>query len=263
MCTIPCGNTGLPAYVRGAAAGRESAGAAAEPTSVSSTTTTTRQDLMALERKSRSIFPDNRHSGRVSLSAMRFALLLALLASTAAADAPKITKAVALDFDLVDNGTSFVLQDSAFAVTFPKHPKVKVEAKTSASGIALSPLTAVATIDEDFYVLVVLPIPKDVPYDVDKGMSGTRDGALGNISGTIVSESATTLGGIAKARKTVATAVVGGKTLRVDMIVAWDDTHRCLIAIFTATTATDSTAIARAFLGSFKFNKAGKAPPAG
>ena len=93
------------------------------------------------------------------------------------ASAERVSPAGALDFELVEKVGSYTLRDKAYEATFQSTPKVQPQEQSTAGGIKLHGLMAISEIGElEAYGLIVLPIPRNVAYDIPKGMHEARDG---------------------------------------------------------------------------------------
>lgn len=184
---------------------------------------------------------------------MKALLALCLLAAPAAADPTHV-----LDFDLTQKGSSYVMSDDAYSIAFPGKPDIQAQ-DTPAAGMKIKTVAATYIGSSDVYGFFVVPVPKGVAYDVQKGMVGARDGALNNVHGTLVKEDDTVFGGL-KGRHSLGTATLQGITFTLDIYVVWDEPHRTLLGGFTATKEAKATASDQAFIASFKTNPKGKTP---
>jgi hypothetical protein len=181
---------------------------------------------------------------------MRVLLLAALLTSTAAAD-DKVTKTKVLDLELLAKGSSYVLRDAAFEVTFPGRPEVAADPIKAADGTEMT--FANATLDRGNLVLMIglMPSPRDKAYDAKKGIAGARDMSIARMKGKLVSETATKIDG-RDARHVVATVTVGTRTARVDEYLMWDADHRMAVLLMTLVEGSKESADGKAFVASYK-----------
>ena len=174
-------------------------------------------------------------------------------------DEPKVTKTSALDLELVEQGGKYTVRDDAYEVTFPVRPEVTGGVQPAPNGMNLRTATAMGQkSNTEAYAFFMIPIPKDVPYDVKVGLDGARDGAIRNINGKLISEVETTIGGI-KGRKVIASTEMGGQKLYLQMHYGWDASHNTMVGMFTT---GESQNLPDDFAMTFKINPKGKAPPA-
>ncbi len=192
------------------------------------------------------------------------ACTLALICSfhEATADTkPTVTKTNVADFDLIEQNGRFTLHDDSYDIVFPLKPQLQSSTETAPSGAKVPTVTALAERGTDeIYGLFLLLVPSNVPYDVDVGMKGARDGVLKNTNGKLLSEKTETFGGLTS-RIDVASAVMGGVTLYIELHLAWDAAHRTMIGAFVAHKGSAPTDSDKAFVASFKVNAKGKATP--
>ena len=174
--------------------------------------------------------------------------------------APVVTKTGVADFELVEHDGVFTVRDDSYEITFPIRPTVNASTETSPTGVDVK--TASALVDnepDDIYGAFWILLPKGVPYDVEGGTNGARDGMLKNINGKLVDEKPFSLSGLA-GRKVTATAMAGGNKMNIELYLAWDEGHRVMTGLFVAGVHTP-TAAQKAYAASFKVNAKGKAPP--
>jgi len=168
----------------------------------------------------------------------------------------------ALDFELVEHAGSFTLRDAAYELTFSHKPEVTEAKQDAPSGVKLKTLTAMASFGAiDAYGLFLLPIPKNAPYNVEQGIRQSRDGAFNGVGVKMISDVATTVGGIA-GRKATATGVVNGMNVTVELRIAFDKSHHTMIGLMGLTGSPEFPAATAAFLSSLQI-KPGEGPPAG
>ncbi|HEY4241862.1 MAG TPA: hypothetical protein VGM88_18705 [Kofleriaceae bacterium] len=186
---------------------------------------------------------------------------LAALAVPAAAAPDTVEKTDVLDFEIVRHadGTT-TMRDSSYELTFPGHAEAAASAVDAPSGGKRMTGQVSLMGADDFYYMYVIPIPLDVPYNVDVGLGAARDNALKVINAKIVKETRENLGGL-EFRHTVADGEADGKKVHVNFYVAWDATHHTALGFFTGEMAGHKAAY-DAFPKSFKFHKTGKNPPA-
>lgn len=184
---------------------------------------------------------------------MKGLLVICLLAAPAAAKPTGV-----LDFDLSEKGSAWVLSDDAFSLSFPGKPSVEM-ADQQAAGMTVHTMAATYIAGNDVFGFFAVPVPKGVEYDVKAGIKGARDGALGKIHGTVVSDEDTTMAGL-KGKHTVGTATLQGTKFRLDIYVVWDEAHRTLLGGFTANNTNAPSAADLDFIASCKTNPKGRSP---
>lgn len=163
----------------------------------------------------------------------------------------RVSKTGVLDLELATKGNRHSVRNATFEVTFPSRPQVQSQKDKGADGTPLTSGLAIASSGSDEFGFFVMPIPDGVSYDVEKGMTGARDGAMNNIGAKILKEEDTKLGGLS-GRKISATAVHGGRTLNIDLYLAWDEPHRQLFGVFTSSPNAKPSTTATDFVGSLK-----------
>jgi len=182
--------------------------------------------------------------------------------SSAPASADHVISTGALDFNLVERGGKFVLQDDAWELTFPRRPEVSERAVPAPNGLKFKTLIAMATQgDTDAYGITIDLVPENVQYDITTGMRATRDGAIKGAGAKLVREEPVTIGGL-EGRKAICTTRAGGRDINMELYVAFDRRHRAMISLITATADDQLPAATKAFLASFVV-KDGEAPPPG
>jgi hypothetical protein len=187
---------------------------------------------------------------------------LALLGACSEAQAEtKTTKTNVADFELTEQNGKFLLHDDSYDIVFPIKPQLASSTETSPTGAKVPTVTALAERGTDeIYGLFLLLVPSNVPYDVDVGTKGARDGVLKNTNGKLLSEKSETFGGLS-GKMDVASATMQGLTLYIELHLAWDPTHRVMIGAFVAHKGSAPTEADKAFVSSFKVNPKGKATP--
>jgi len=168
----------------------------------------------------------------------------------------------ALDFELVTHAGTYTLRDAAYELTFSAEPQVTEDKEAAPDGTKLKTLSAMVSIGEvDAYGLFMVPIPKNVPYNIEQGMRAARDGAFTNAGVKMVSDVAVTVGGI-PGRKATAKGVMSGINVTLELRIAFDKSHHTLIGLVGITGSKEFPAATNAFLASLQI-KPGEAPPAG
>lgn len=168
----------------------------------------------------------------------------------------------ALDFELVEHAGTFTLRDAAYELTFSHKPEVTEAKQNAPSGVKLKTMTAMASFGQiDAYGLFLLPIPRNVPYNVDQGIRQARDGAFNGVGVKMISDVAMTVAGI-PGRKAIATGMVNGMKVTVELRIAFDKPHHTMIGLMGLTGSPEFPAATTAFLSSLQI-KPGEAPPAG
>ncbi len=178
------------------------------------------------------------------------------------ASAERVSPAGALDFELVEKVGSYTLRDKAYEATFQSTPKVQPQDQSTAGGIKLHGLMAIASIGEtEAYGLIVLPIPRNVPYDIPKGLHEARDGMFKAMGATMTSDKDFDVGGLA-GRQAIGKASLQGNDMRIEVRLAFDKPHNTMVGLMALTKSENLDAEVGGFLKSFAV-KPGDAPPAG
>jgi len=185
---------------------------------------------------------------------LRALSIVILLAAASAAHAQP-----ALDFDVAHTGTSYVVRDDAYQVTFPVKPQVKAMQSKRADGTMGDSVIASGDAGDVGYTATFTPVPRNAPYPMKAGLDAARDGALTAISAKLTSESSTKLGG-RDGRRVLATAVFEGKTMFLDIRMAWDPEHRTLVSLLVVTPTRDQPPAVAAFFSSLAIAKGTKDP---
>jgi hypothetical protein len=182
------------------------------------------------------------------------------VAPDAAADVTLQTGA--LDFELVQHAGTFTLRDAAYELTFSHKPDVTEAKQDAPSGVKLKTMTAMASFGQiDAYGLFMLPIPKNVPYNVEQGIQKARDGAFNGVGVKMVSDVAMDVAGI-PGRKAIGKGVVSGVNVTVELRIVFDKSHHTMIGLMALTGSAEFPAETTGFLSSLQI-KPGEAPPAG
>ena len=178
------------------------------------------------------------------------------------APAERVSPSGALDFELVEKVGSYTLRDQAYEATFQSTPKVERQDQTTATGIKLHGLMAISAIGVlEAYGLIVLPIPRNVPYDIPKGMHEARDGMFKAMGATMTSDKDFVVGGL-PGRQAVGKASLQGTDMRIELRLSFDKPHNTMVGLMALTKSEDLDAEVAGFLKSFTV-KPGDAPPAG
>lgn len=158
-----------------------------------------------------------------------------------------------LDLQLVDAGSGqFVVRNKTYSVAFPAKPSVAPQDTPTTAGeikgaLALQTTDAAGNLGNGF---MLVPIPKDVPYDAKAGVKAARDGMLNVLNGKVVKEQTVDLAGL-KAVKTLARGTVQGQALEVNMWITFDAKNRALVGLFTIRESGKSDGV-QAFVDSFQ-----------
>jgi hypothetical protein len=184
-----------------------------------------------------------------------------------AADAHLLGKPTAtgvLDLETVPHGDATIVRDAAYSFEFPWAPKVEQVDSPIPDGGKLAGATVIGLAPDGArgVGVMMLPVPKSQPYDVKKGIAGARDGILGAIQATLLTEKVARLGPFS-GKKITASAALGGTQYAIEVILAWDPGHHTMIGLYSLMPATKGVdrAPIDAFYASFQV-KAGAAPPA-
>ncbi|MFT3699597.1 MAG: hypothetical protein QM831_40995 [Kofleriaceae bacterium] len=184
---------------------------------------------------------------------LAFACLCVVVSSSAAE--PTGT----LDFVVDQKGTTYVLHDDAYTLTFPGKPDISVQDQQGSGTPAMKFVSASYAAGADGCSFLLLMVPDNTAYDIDKGMTGARDGAVSHINGKLVREVDASIGTL-KGKHAFIEATIEGKKSHVDLYLAWDEKHRSLVGLITATDQSAPTKAQKAFVASFKTSPKGATP---
>jgi hypothetical protein len=99
--------------------------------------------------------------------------------------------------------------------------------------------------NDRFGGLIYIPIPKDIPYDVQKGLKGARDGMLGMFEGKYdAKDEKTTLGGL-EANHVTAEGSREGHRFHVEAWIAFDPVGRTVYGLMALRMPSDLEGIAK------------------
>jgi hypothetical protein len=105
------------------------------------------------------------------------ALLVGLTPGLALAEKPAVTATGTatgiLDLETLPHGTATIVRDNAYSVEFPWKPNVSQVDTPVPSGGKLASAMALATEGDLNVGLMLVPVPKDLPYDAKAGLNGT------------------------------------------------------------------------------------------
>lgn len=178
------------------------------------------------------------------------------VAAKPAADAvEKVTKTGVLDLEIIEKAGMFTLHDSTYRVTFPSKPQVEQTDSAAPNGTKLPGAVATATIGNDqAYGMILIVIPKGIPYDAKKGMKGARDGMIRQVNAKVVSENAMKIAGV-PGRRTIATATIDGQKLTLELQFAYDKKRHAVFGLYTATPVKEPPPAVLSFFSSFEITR--------
>lgn len=185
---------------------------------------------------------------------MRCAIVVCLAVAGDAWGAP----AGALDLEVDQHGTTYVLHDAAYSVTFPAKPTVQPllfkfhdEDFPSAS--------AVAEIGDSAYGFLVKPMPKHWTGAKRIVVDEVRDGFLKGANAKLLAETPTTVVGL-DGRHVTAVATKDGQNVYIEAELLWDGEHRVVLGILTADVVRKRTDRAQAFVASLSVQHDARGP---
>jgi hypothetical protein len=167
----------------------------------------------------------------------------------------KVTPTGVLGLEIAEQGGLFTLRDSAYRVTFPSKPAIEKSDSVAPDGTKLPGAVATATIGADQgYGMILLRIPKGVRYDAKKGLKAARDGMIRQLGAKLLTDTATTIGGI-PGRRSVASVTIENKPLTLELQFAYDKKRSSVFGLYSATPAGAPSPAALAFFSSFGIGK--------
>ena len=180
-----------------------------------------------------------------------FCVGLGLAMGAAYADAPKGTPTGVLDLSLVSEpGGKYQLTTEHYQLAFRQKPSVAPQDTPSKDGKVIKGAMALTAEGNNAEGLFLVPVPKEMSYDVKGGIVGTRDGMIKNVGATIVKEETATLGGIPGIK-----VFAKGEMQKVKFeLYAWlvfDNAHRTMIGLMVVREAGKPNDAGKAFADGF------------
>lgn len=150
-----------------------------------------------------------------------------------------VTKTGILDLELQEVSGGYKLITPRFTQLFTSRPQVQRQDAQTPFGDTIPGGVAIQEAGNRFVGLIYIPIPKDIPYDVAKGLKGARDGMLGMFEGKYDAKDDKTKLGPLDANHVVAEGSRGGQKFHVEAWIAYDEGGRTVYGLMSLRMPTD------------------------
>lgn len=150
-----------------------------------------------------------------------------------------VTKSGILDLELQEVAGGYKLITPRFTQTFTTKPQVQRQDAKTPFGDTIPGAVAIVEGGDRFAGLIYIPIPKDIPYDVAKGLKGARDGMLGMFEGKYDAKDDKTKLGPLDANHVVADGSRGGHSFHVEAWIAYDEGGRTVYGLMSLRMPSD------------------------
>lgn len=162
------------------------------------------------------------------------------------AEPPKpVTKTGILDLELQEVAGGYKLITPRFTQFFTTKPAVQRQDAQTPFGDTIPGGVAIVEGGDRFAGLIYIPIPKDIPYDVAKGLKGARDGMLGMFDGKYDAKDDKTKLGPLEANHVVAEGSRAGHSFHVEAWIAYDEGGRTVYGLMSLRTPSDLNDVAK------------------
>lgn len=160
--------------------------------------------------------------------------------------APKPVMATGvLDLDLQEVPGGWKIITPRYTQFFTSKPNVARQDAQTPFGDTIPGAVAMVEGNDRFGGLIYIPIPKDIPYDVKKGLKGARDGMLGMFDGKYdAKDEVTTLGGL-EANHVTAEGSREGHRFHVEAWIAYDPVGRTVYGLMALRMPSDLEGISK------------------
>ena len=156
-----------------------------------------------------------------------------------------VTKTGILDLEMQEVAGGFKLITPRFVQFFTTKPAVQRQDAKTPFGDTIPGAVALVEGGDRFAGLIYIPIPKDIPYDVAKGLKGARDGMLGMFEGKYDAKDDKTKLGPLDANHVVADGSRGGHAFHVEAWIAYDEGGRTVYGLMSLRAPTDLDGVAK------------------
>jgi len=150
-----------------------------------------------------------------------------------------VTKTGILDLELQEVPGGYKLITPRFTQFFTSRPQVQRQDAQTPFGDTIPGGVAIVEGGDRFAGLIYIPIPKDIPYDVAKGLKGARDGMLGMFEGKYDAKDDQTKLGPLDANHVVADGSRAGHKFHVEAWIAYDEGGRTVYGLMSLRMPTD------------------------
>jgi hypothetical protein len=150
-----------------------------------------------------------------------------------------VTKTGILDLELQEVAGGYKVSSPRFTQMFATKPQVQRQDTKSPSGDEIPGAVAMVAVGDRFAGLIYIPIPKDIPYDVAKGLKGARDGMLGMFDGKYDAKDDKTKLGPLDASHVAADGSRAGQAFHVEAWFAYDEGGRTVYGLMSLRKPSD------------------------
>lgn len=144
-----------------------------------------------------------------------------------------VTKTGTLDLEMQEVAGGYNVITPRFTQFFPAKPQVQRQDAAAPDGTTIPGAVAIVQSGERFAGLIYIPIPKDVNYNVPKGLKGARDGMLGMFEGKYDAKDDKTKLGPLDANHVVAEGSRGGHKFHIEAWIAYDEGGRTVYGLMS------------------------------
>jgi hypothetical protein len=150
-----------------------------------------------------------------------------------------VTKTGVLDLQLQEVDGGWKLITPRATQLFTAKPSVERQDARSPFGDMIPGAVAMVEAGDRFGGLIYIPIPKDIPYDVKKGLKGARDGMLGMFEGPYDAKDEASKLGPWTANHVIADGQRSGQRFHVEAWIAFDPVGRTVYGLMSLRTPSD------------------------
>lgn len=162
-----------------------------------------------------------------------------------APEPPKpVTKTGVLDLEMQEVEGGYRVITPRVTLMFPAKPTVQRQDAKTPFGDTIPGAVAIVESGNRFSGLIYIPIPKDLPYDVPKGLKGARDGMLGMFEGKYEAKDEKVKLGPFSANHVIADGSRGGHAFHVEAWIAYDKVGHTVYGVMSLRTPDDLEGIA-------------------
>ncbi len=154
------------------------------------------------------------------------------------------TKTGVLDLEVQEAEGGWKIITPRMTQRFPSKPSVQRQDAQTPFGDTIPGAVAVVEGGDRFTGLIYIPIPKEIPYDVPKGLKGARDGMLGMFDGKYEAKDEKVKLGPLDANHVIAEGSRQGHKFHVEAWIAYDDVGRTVYGLMTLRMPGDLDGIA-------------------
>ncbi|MBL0217679.1 MAG: hypothetical protein IPQ07_27860 [Myxococcales bacterium] len=162
-----------------------------------------------------------------------------------APEPPKpVTQTGVLDLEMQEVEGGYQVITPRVTLKFPAKPTVQRQDAKTPFGDTIPGAVAVVESGNRFSGLIYIPIPKELPYDVPKGLKGARDGMLGMFEGKYEAKDEKVKLGPFTANHVIADGSRAGHAFHVEAWIAYDPAGHTVYGVMSLRTPDDLEGIA-------------------